>query len=399
MPREFVIRCGAAPGERHAPRALLSLHIGDKVHTASLRIDRLARRLVADLPDRVIDLLEIAGYVYAADAAIPRGGPTDWQMGSNWRRRLTFKIPIREPDHWNGRDVRKSLVETLGFLTEDDYDFSFIPHQAPSAGDQYFRFQSEKAFNADEALLFSGGLDSLSGALDELLSRRNRVALVSHHSSTKLQKVQADLVGDLRKQVGEDRLLHIPVSMQLRAGSNRESTHRSRSFFFAALGIATASMFGLKRIRFYENGVVSLNLPIASQVVGSRATRSTHPQALDGFRHLFSAVFEQDIQVDNPFVWKTKSEIVELVRDLGAQRMIRHTRSCADVRDMTIAHPHCGRCSQCIDRRFAVLAAGLEREDPAEAYAVDPLTGPRSDVRDRELALGYRWSKLNSGNL
>ena len=50
--------------------------------------------------------------------------------------------------------------------------------------------------------------------------------------------------------------------------------------------------------------------------------------------------------------------------------------------------PHCGRCSQCIDRRFALLAAGCERFDPAEMYGVDLLLGPRlSD--DRELVLAY----------
>jgi len=51
--------------------------------------------------------------------------------------------------------------------------------------------------------------------------------------------------------------------------------------------------------------------------------------------------------------------------------------------------PHCGRCSQCIDRRFAVLAAGLAAHDPEEAYAVDLMRGSRTDVLDREIALAY----------
>ena len=55
-------------------------------------------------------------------------------------------------------------------------------------------------------------------------------------------------------------------------------------------------------------------------------------------------------------------------------------------------HPHCGRCSQCIDRRFAILAAGLERFDPAEAYKVDLMYGQRKNVIDRENALSYMRS-------
>jgi hypothetical protein len=42
--------------------------------------------------------------------------------------------------------------------------------------------------------------------------------------------------------------------------------------------------------------------------------------------------------------------------------------SSARVRKMTVAQTHCGVCSQCVDRRFAVLAAGLEAHDPATLY-------------------------------
>jgi hypothetical protein len=56
---------------------------------------------------------------------------------------------------------------------------------------------------------------------------------------------------------------------------------------------------------------------------------------------------------------------------------------------MTKLHPHCGQCSQCIDRRFAVLAAGQMDEDPAEAYKVDLLLGERQAGPDREMALAF----------
>ena len=56
---------------------------------------------------------------------------------------------------------------------------------------------------------------------------------------------------------------------------------------------------------------------------------------------------------------------------------------------MSTQHPHCGLCSQCIDRRFAVLAAGLEQDDPIEGYKVDLFTGERPAGPGRELALAY----------
>jgi hypothetical protein len=56
---------------------------------------------------------------------------------------------------------------------------------------------------------------------------------------------------------------------------------------------------------------------------------------------------------------------------------------------MTKLHPHCGQCSQCIDRRFAILAAGQDQEDPEEAYKVDLLLGGREAGPDREMALAF----------
>jgi hypothetical protein len=34
-------------------------------------------------------------------------------------------------------------------------------------------------------------------------------------------------------------------------------------------------------------------------------------------------------------------------------------------------HTHCGCCSQCLDRRFAVLAAHAADHDPVEMYKVE----------------------------
>ncbi len=56
---------------------------------------------------------------------------------------------------------------------------------------------------------------------------------------------------------------------------------------------------------------------------------------------------------------------------------------------MTVLHPHCGRCSQCIDRRFAVIAARQHPDDPAESYKVDLFVGERQAGPDREMALAY----------
>jgi hypothetical protein len=62
---------------------------------------------------------------------------------------------------------------------------------------------------------------------------------------------------------------------------------------------------------------------------------------------------------------------------------------------MTKLHPHCGQCSQCIDRRFAVIAAGQDSEDPAESYKVDLFLGERPRGPDQEMALACVRSASN----
>ena len=65
----------------------------------------------------------------------------------------------------------------------------------------------------------------------------------------------------------------------------------------------TARLFRLDRITFFENGIVSLNLPPLAPVVGARATRVTHPQVLAGFRRVLSEIVGRSFEVANPYRW------------------------------------------------------------------------------------------------
>ncbi|MFA7586981.1 MAG: 7-cyano-7-deazaguanine synthase [Novosphingobium sp.] len=148
-------------------------------------------------------------------------------------------------------------------------------------------------------------------------------------------------------------------------------------------------MFGKDEFTFFENGVVSLNLPIAADVLGARATRTTHPKVIRGFEEFFSLLLEREINVRTPFQWLTKTDVVRKIDERHGADLLPQTNSCTRPRAMTKKHPHCGVCSQCIDRRFAVLAAGLGDAEPAELYGVDLLTGDRTHDRDVRMAAAY----------
>ncbi len=391
---ERLVLCGGA--KRAGGNSTLRLALSGRLQNITLKLEDISKRLVKNVPDLLIDLIEIATYVYCADQATSRGGPVQVGMGADWRRSFRFVIPVRNPDHWNHRSVLEPLCSTLSFLSEDDYAFEFEKATNPPPFQDYLELGAAggAAFKADEVVLFSGGLDSLSGAIEELSTDGKRVALVSHRSSPKIFDHQKHLVRELNTRFPQ-KLMHVPV-LVTRQGPLRaqEYTQRSQSFLYAALACVVARLFGRSRFRFFENGVVSINLPISEQVVGARATRSTHPLVLDHFPKLFSAAVGKPIAVDNPFIWKTKGDVVRSIVDHGCGDLIKHTVSCTRVHDITKLHTHCGCCSQCLDRRFAVLAANAAKYDPVEMYKVELLAGERDKDHDKTMAESYMRTAL-----
>ena len=368
----------------------LGFEIDGRLKAVSLRIGHIRKSLVMGLPEVALDLIEIAAFIYAIDSSVSRGGLTDQKMGEKWHRSFRVSLPVRNLALWSAPQLKQTLEETLMFLSGDRFIFDFTQMEMEAAlPERYFDFGEESAWQPDSVLMFSGGLDSFAGSLEEIIDRKHKVALISHFSATKIAPIQRNLQKHMAKTLDPQMLMHFPMRVQLAGGTNVEGTHRARSFLFAALGMATAIAFGRKRVSFYENGVVSLNLPPLGNVLGTRATRTTHPQTLRRFGTLFSLIFCQELQVDNPFFWRTKTDVVQTIARLGMADQIAFTRSCADVHNQTNQYPHCGRCSQCVDRRFAMLAAGLAAHDPKEAYCFDLMTSPRQRVQDKEVALSY----------
>ena len=369
----------------------LAIRINGDDPTFEISTDRLEMRVVAPIPDRLLDFLEIAATVFAADGAVRRGGDTRPGFGEGWRRTFDFSIAVRDPEFWNRMHVIQALRETVSFLTEDDAFFSFTRSQAPSGSERYFDLAEPENpdFAVESVLLFSGGLDSLTGAVETLDETTGRVALVTHLSAPKRMSHQTDLVEALQR-LYPDRILWLPVLARRKGGKrSREMTQRSRSLLFAALGVVAARMLGARRLRFFENGVTSHNLPISSQIVGTMATRTTHPHSLRLLDGLAALVSDRRVSIENPYQWMTKTEVLTRLAELGGRDLIGRSVSCSAVWKRSKDEPHCGSCSQCVDRRFAIVAAGLTDHDPAAGYGTDVMVGPRETEQSRILALDW----------
>ena len=307
---DHIILCGGARAPRWAdPDQLVRLELAGEEANVDLEIIDISRRLTSDVPDFLTDLIEIASYVYCADQAVTRGGEGVLDFGGHWRRHFTFHIPVRMPSLWASQNVIDVLRKTLSVLSEDTYEFRFVKRSNAVPMQQYLKFgeSGSATEDLDEVLLFSGGVDSLGGTVQEAVLDKRRTALVSHRSNPKVFSRQKRLVEGLQAICHKNPPLHVPVWVHRRGSSGREYSQRSRSFLYASLAFTVARVFGLQRIRFYENGVVSLNLPISEQAIGARATRTTHPQVLGGFTELFSLLIQERFTVENPFLLAHKN--------------------------------------------------------------------------------------------
>ena len=385
MQNKRYILCGnaSAKGVSEDPERDLRLRLSGKEGKGNitLRIEDVHRKMFQTVPSLFNDLLEVATYVYSADQVIRRGADDVDTFGDGWRRDLHFVVPVRNPDFWNSAQVQEVLCATLGFLSDDQYQFDFIKLDQDHPFQEYLGFDDTQQMyrKPEQVVMFSGGLDSLAGAIDEVVNQRRRVLLVTHKSTNKLNKRHQTLENLLAEKANGNAPPRISVRVHKSKELNHEYTQRSRSFLYVSIGATIAKMLGLNSVRFYENGVISLNLPVCAQVVGGRATRTTHPRVMKGFQNIISLVAGEAFTVENPYIWKTKADVVKVITDAGCEDLIRHSMTCTHTWEMTNQHTHCGGCSQCIDRRFAVLAAKADQYDPVDHYKFDVFTQSRDD--------------------
>jgi 7-cyano-7-deazaguanine synthase in queuosine biosynthesis len=376
-----------------AGRQRINLDSIGKKANVHIRFENVAKVFHQHLSPRLVDFLEIASYVYSADCATSRGKAwTDDDSTEPWGRDLAFVIPVREPDFWNSSEVTDLIIDVLTFLSNDKYSFTFVRLEHDRTDQQqyleYGELEDWPFYATERVIMFSGGLDSLAGAV-ETARAGERLVLVSHRPVAMLDSRQRQLFSALKKEF-PNQLIHIPVWINKSEKlGRREPTQRTRSFLYSALGTVVAQSVQAGGVQFFENGIVSLNLPVADEAIRARASRTTHPVALQLLESLCSAVTERDFAVDNPYIFKTKTDVATILSANKAAHLIPYTCSCAHSMFKSKTQWHCGSCSQCIDRRFAITAAGLLAYDSDADYVSDVFLGPRRDGPEKSMAVDY----------
>lgn len=312
---------------------------------------------------RAWDLLSIAMSVMAADAAGPRN-----QSPDGWTREFDMEIAVAEPAFWNGSvDL---LADALAFLTTDRWRFRFIAGgAAPPVPTRVFR-PPENA-----VVLLSGGLDSLSGAID-LAARGGRPVAIS-----KTVRGDAEKQVDFAARIGGG-LRHFQLNDNATVPGEEDTTQRARSIIFLAFGVVVATSLRPYRaggdlpLYVCENGFIAVNPPLTGSRIGSLSTRTAHPNFLSLFQNLLDAA-NIGVAIRTPYAAKTKGEMLLGCADQTLLRALAGiSTSCG--RFQRWNYRHCGRCVPCQVRRAAFLAWGqpdptdyvfkaLGRDDPDHA--------------------------------
>lgn len=347
-------------------------------------------RDVYHLPDRVLDLLEIAAYVYCADRLVRRGAKSAVEYHA-WARSFRFLIRVRDHQFWRQPVVSDALSNALQFMTGDrEYCFSFQPGHSTPPTSLFDTEQLHLDSTGDlSVILFSGGLDSLAGTIQRLLESDDRVCLVSHQSQTGTKRTQNRLF-DALNQHYPGRLDHYRFGCHLRSPVRAaEETQRTRVFLYASIAYAIAQTFGQERFFIYENGITGMNFARREDLSNARATRTTHPQTIHHLQEFFSVLLERPMKIELPFLWKTKTDIIEYLKNGPHPELVPSSVSCSKTFQNLGPATHCGGCSQCIDRRIAAYAAKADDLDDAGIYAEDIVARGISDSETKTTAVDY----------
>jgi len=373
------------PMGRDEQRTFLPLVAGEKSLNYGIGGALSSLKKLGVFPTEIgLDLIVLAAHVHAADTRISRVQ----QSQDSWTREIRLVVPVRDPDRWISATL--ILKNMLNFLTGDRWELGFRkrPLRFQSIVEQGEVDLFPPSFDA--LSLFSGGLDSLIGAID-LLENGSTPLLISHSGDGAASDAQNKLNAGLKdhyKNISFDRLrVGMTFKQDLIKGVGSEDSTRGRSFLFFALGVFAGTGFGQRfTLRVPENGLIALNVPLDPLRLGSNSTRTTHPYYMARWNDLLK-VLDINGEVRNPYWDKTKGEMASscLNTDLLKQ-LATDSLSCSSPtkgRWQGLGIEHCGYCLPCIIRRAALEAAFGSKSD-ATQYTVPDLGAQVLDTRKAE---------------
>jgi len=306
-------------------------------------------------PSVAFDFFFLASCAYGIDRLIERRP----YSVDGWSRELNITIPVIDRAAWQGREEQVSGI--LSFLTSDYWSVTFTnnPLALPSKTNIPLTHPE-----LDHINLFSGGLDSLIGAIDFLARKPDeKLLLVSHYDPNMHgPKSDQDKLYNLLSQHFNRPIAwsnSVGVFLENASPPTRENTLRSRSLLFISLAVLAASANNRAvPIWVPENGSVSLNYPLSASRRTACSTRTTHPRLLRDIRALLR-ILGLPFDVSNPYELKTKGMMIADCEDQPfLLNVVDQSNSCGKRGHrngwIRMNASHCGVCMPCVYRRAAL---------------------------------------------
>lgn len=289
----------------------------------------------------ILDVVDVFSIIFFMDIRTTRN--------SNGNRAYSVMIPVSNPDLWN--QCIHLLKELISFVSMDDVDLKFTQVEK-----RFIGASLELDYGSyDNVTLLSGGLDSFSGAFQNIMSNY-RTIYAGYKLNTFEQSKQENIANFIAgRHINSMRYFFDKIDIK-----KVERTQATRSLLFLSLGTAVAYEHKVKDVLIYENGFLSLN-PFKN---GRFTTKTTHPKTIHMFNSILSLLgLEQ--QAINPFIFETKGTIIHRLSG-EFKKHIKHTHTCAKSRQ----HPYlldkkkqCGTCVPCVLRKISLAAYDNEKFD------------------------------------
>jgi len=355
----------------HQPEAV-AVHAGKQFR---FDLDAISGLHLGEPSAHLVDLLRIASSIYVVDRLVKRRMPSGAKRSS---RAIGLNISVLDPSFWSGPEIRDALTEAVDFVSGDFWDVEFTQDIAPF---ERARRLLPDCYEGESPLicLYSGGLDSAAGLAARINENPDRPVIpvtVWHQPRQRhlLRKQYALMKNRFPTLI--DPLI-VKIAMSWTTGlekKQQEQSQRGRSFLFLAVGAIAAIMQGQKSVELFESGIGAINLPLMSGMVGSKATRSSHPEFLRLMSRLVSLVADREFEFTLPFFGNTKGEVTRRLSDLDLQELAILTASCVGFPLRQSKAKQCGICPACIFRRQALHVGGIR--EPDFAYLYDFLAPP-----------------------
>ena len=329
------------------------------------------------------DFFLIAAIVYGTDDLLAR----EFYSYNGWTREIDIEFPVNNIDDW--QPAISSLKETLDFLTGDVWNITFRKLEVanlylPKKRRWKSKIPKYNYSQIEFVSLFSGGLDSLIGTINELNNLQDdKVGLLVSHFDPAYNgpKNDQNLILTEFQQSFANKYRHIRATVGLSQRYSdgnkiiRDGNQRSRSILF--IGIAAYLLNkvpSLNTILIPENGTISLNHPLTKSRRSSLSTRTTHPYFFKKLQES-AQLANLNINLINPFNTETKGKMVAECNN-GAVLQITYPLSVSCGKRGHKRYwqnryaKQCGICMPCIYRRAALHKKGWDND----VYGNDLLT-------------------------